>query len=222
MARTIRASMMQHDAAGFTLVEMMLGAAVLTIVAVALLGSYFGQAFLSANARNLTAAMNDATRIMEQIRQQNTSATEPCKSTNLPTIAPPAVSGATSWDVWLNGQGKSVGSGTNVLELVAVTCQDEAGQNYCGRVGGAGNPANPPAQVGAAEWKTVAVPTSFNPIRVTVAIGWRQHQRAMGQVGGRSEFIYTTSTPTNLTVADTDGDGVIGSQAMVTTLVTCR
>ena len=49
---------------GFTLVELMLGAAVLTVVAVALLGSYFGQSFLNANARNLTAAMNDATRVM--------------------------------------------------------------------------------------------------------------------------------------------------------------
>lgn len=226
MVGTIRASRRRTRTAGFTLVELMLGAAVLTVVAVALLGSYFGQTFLNTNARNLTAAMNDATRVMERIRQQNTGTSGPCLSTGIPSILPP--NNLPSWDAWLNTQGKSIASGANALELVAVTCQDENGgtaaTDYCGDTAGSGN--NPPAQVGRGEWaplllgKGRGARTSFNPIRVTVAVGWQQYQRVMGQeVGGRSEFTIRQGA---MTVSDTNGDGVIGSQAMVTTLVTCR
>ena len=209
----------------FTLIEMMLGASIMVVVIVALMGAFFGQGFLGATARNLNLAMNDATRVVEQIRQQNSTGGCP---NGYPSAIPPLPSA--SWNAWLNAQGKSIRQGRNdaaasatdnSFELVAVTCQDQDGGNqptdYCG-----------PTQVGAQEWKIgpAANPT-FDPIRITVAVGWRQSQRGIGQ-----DFRYTpagqtvqgkvvVNTPESFTWADTDGDGVIESRAMITTLVTC-
>ncbi|PIQ83738.1 MAG: hypothetical protein COV75_05875 [Candidatus Omnitrophica bacterium CG11_big_fil_rev_8_21_14_0_20_63_9] len=219
------------EAGGFTLIEMMLGAAILSIVAVALLGSFFGQTFLNQNARNLTAAMTDATRIMEQIRQQNTTAA--CVG-GIPSARPPA--GFASWNAWLNaaapagGGPKSVQVPTpNQFELVTVTCQDEDGgtvaSDYCGSGGN--------AQIGAGEWSLGgrgqrSAVTTFNPIRVTVSIGWLQEQRVMGSGSGGAEFVAASScagkgcTQSFSIAGDTNNNGVIDSQAMLTTLVTCR
>src|SRR3989338_6029530 len=114
---------------GFTLIEIMLGTSIMVIVLVAMLGSFLGQSTLNQNSRNMMAAMNDATRVMEQIRQQNTGC-------SIPSAVPPA--NYTRWDDWLRAQnpGKSIqpssGSSQDV-ELVAVTCQDGSGTfSYCG------------------------------------------------------------------------------------------
>jgi prepilin-type N-terminal cleavage/methylation domain-containing protein len=206
---------------GFTLIEMMLGTTVMVIVLVALMGAFVGQSFLTNSARNLTAAMNDATRVMEEIRRLNT--TPNCAG--LPTALPPDP--YRTWNAWLNaeGQGKSVmQSSDDSYEVVAVTCQRESGGaagSYCG-----------PNQVGT-EWARSAADTTYDPIRVTVAVGWRQQQRVAGGMAGGAEFIYTperttgqgksqVTTPASFVPADTDRDGAIESQAMLTTLVTCR
>ncbi len=229
---------------GFTLVEVLLGSAIMTIVVVALLGAFFGQTFLNTNARNLTAAMNDATRVMEEIRRQNTG----CQ---IPTVLPP---NNTSWNAWLEGVGggKTVNrvlpaANRNASELVVVTCQDEDGgtanADFCGTRAIGPNPA----QVGTNEWRVQAnVNTTFNPIRVTVAVGWTQDQRTMGGTVNGQEFRVARSfraplwddllmqtaeaagaappgpPPGTLMWNDIDNDGVIESQAMLTTLVTCR
>lgn len=243
-----------------------MGASVMAIVTVAMIGAFVGQSFLTNNARNMTAAVNDATRIMEQIRLQNTGTNCP---SGVPSIVPPS---GRSWNEWLDQgtTGKSVNPNMPAAErgryeLIAVTCQDGAmltcqtgatvtcpgdlsvvtcpvlgaivtcpdGTSvtptppYCGDLAG----QNTPAQVGPGEWRALrGVTTIYNPIRVTVAVGWRQQQRA----GSGPEFTYRAPSqrtwkgtiinePEVFEVGpDADRDGVIESQAMLTTLVTCR
>jgi len=263
---------------GFTLVEIMMGASILAVVLVALGGAFSGQSFLNSNARNLNLAMNDATRIMEEIRRLNTAGSG-CAS-GIPVATPPghsviaAVSTNNSWDAWLQRAGTTGGGGksvqtinANTQEVVAVTCQDgtvdacAAGQpvscadappvicpavgaapvacqadgrrfapiaSYCG-VGMSG--LNPP-QVARDEWASQAGNTTFNPIRVTVAVGWNQQRRVIGSGSGGAEFVSgtrqvtsgksTTTVNDTLRPTDANGNGVIESQAMLTTLVTCR
>ena len=251
---------------GFTLIEMMMGASIMTIVIVGLMGAFFGQSFLNTNARNLTVAMTDATRIMETIRQRNMAGQSPCSGgTPFPTAVSPTGSDS-SWNQWLVAQGKSINQ-PGMFEHVAVTCQDGAaitcttGQmvtcpdgtttRVCPAQGAApqqcpdGTNVAPIApycdvlQVSGGEWQAVLVPRSqrFDPIRVTVAVGWRQAQRTLGGTTSGQEFAFTTNqlvtsgkstaqqTTGSLRVGpDTDlnGNGVIDSQAMLTTLVTCR
>lgn len=230
---------------GFTLIEMMMGTSILVIVIVALVGGFLGQSFLNANARNLTAAMNDATRVMEQIRLQNSMDREPCKSNGgFPTVVPVDAAGnqiAATWDQWLQTEDRKKTVNTklpdsrrNALEHVAVTCQDEDGgiasSDYCRWTPAAVQ------QVNSGEWKAAGRgawdgpaasnigPPPFNPIRVTVAVGWQEGRRTMGQSGGQQEFQVLGTPPSEMVEwqQDLDNDGVIGSQAMVTTLVTCR
>lgn len=208
------------DNRGFTLLETMMGASIMAVVIVSLAGAFVGQSYLNASARNLTAAMNDATLIMEQIRQQNMGGA--CLG-NTPSVEPPA--NAASWDAWMANKKSVQIPNVNSFELIGVTCQDEAGTNYCGDL--KIDPLR--AQVGSGEWKAVKNRiTLYNPIRVTVAIGWVQQDR----VNGGADFSYTPAktvtngkqtmtVPANFTVVD-NGDGVIRSSAMLTTLVTCR
>ncbi len=216
----------------------MMSASIIAVVLTALMGALVGRSYLNAHARNLTAAMNDATRVMEAIRRQNSGAAN-CPS-GIPTAKP---AGFKSWNDWLDApaQGKSVRQpNQNQFELIAVTCQDDTGgmdpTNYCGAQAVGANPAQP-AQVGTGEWRDangrgsrLGVNTTFNPIRVTVAVGWHQRGRSAG-----GEFLYTppttttskkgstTTKPATFAVGpDADGDGAIESPAMLTTLVTCR
>lgn len=251
---------------GFTLIEVMMGASIITIVSAALIGAFIGQQSLNLTARNLTAATADATRIMEEIRKQNTEAS--CTA-GIPSVKPP--SNRTSWDEWLSSVGKSMAlDNTTTFELAAVTCQDattilcapktkvlcpngttmvtcpEVGKAaascgpqgpsaapvapYCGNKAAVGN--NPsPAQVGTGEWKQVGSVTAYNPIRVTVAVGWVQR----GRVIGSSDFYYQEETTTpggfksppittaaHLAVQESGNDGIVTSQAMLSAEVTCR
>lgn len=242
---------------GFTLIEVMMGAAIMAIVSAALVGAFLGQSTLNLTAKNLTAAMTDATRVMEEIRKQNSPGS--CTQ-NIPSVKPP--SNNTSWDSWLGSGRTMVLGNTTPFEIVAVTCQDAAaivcapntkakcpdgaevncpaaGQKttcpdngptvsriapYCGSA--VFNPY--PAQVGAGEWKPNAINTKFNPIRVAVAVGWVQRGTSIGS----SDFVYageSTKTvgknkvvvPASFTVQD-NGDGMVTSQAMLASVVTCR
>jgi type II secretory pathway pseudopilin PulG len=202
----------------------MLGTSIFAVAIVAVMGAFFGQSFLSAMARNINLAMNDATRVMEQIRQQNSGA-----GCTTPSAKPPG--NFATWNAWLNAQNpaKSIRQGRvdapssqdNQFELIAVTCQDQDGgaltTDYCN-----------PNQMGQ-EWKSgPAANPDFDPIRVTVAIGWRQNQRGIGQdftytsAGQRQQGKIVVQVPEQLSVGpDTDRDGVIESDAMITTVVTC-
>jgi type II secretory pathway pseudopilin PulG len=103
-----------------TLVELMVGATLLAVAIVSLLGAFLGQVAMNDHSRNLLWALNDAARVMEQLRRQNTGAS--CLS---PTTTPPV--GFASWDAWLadtgagGGGGKSVQPTPAVNELVVVT-----------------------------------------------------------------------------------------------------
>jgi prepilin-type N-terminal cleavage/methylation domain-containing protein len=224
-----------HRRLGFTLIESMVGASIVAIVLVAMAGSFYSQSQLNAHARNLTAAMNDASRVLEQIRLQNLSGRpgSTCDDTPpLPSARPPAP--YTSWNAWLNtgapGAPKSINEpDRDRYEVVAVTCRDENGgsadTDYCG--------VN---QVGGGEWRAFAGTTAFEPIRVTVAVGWRQGQRVYGGTTTGQEFSLSGGATVNTTSGklvtrtsrdftagpDRDGDGVIESHAMLTTLVSCR
>ncbi|MBU4589878.1 MAG: prepilin-type N-terminal cleavage/methylation domain-containing protein [Candidatus Omnitrophica bacterium] len=58
---------------GFTLLELMIGAAVLILALVGLIAAYIGCFALNEKARNLTVATNDAQCVMEEIRDRNTA-----------------------------------------------------------------------------------------------------------------------------------------------------
>jgi len=191
----------------------MIGAVMLVIAITALLGAFFGQVTLNEHARRLTLSINDANRVMEQLRQRNIGAA--CGGG--PTAQPPT--GYTSWDAWLadtgaaGGGGKSIQPNPTLNERIVVTCQDQDGgslaTDYCGD-------AN---QVGSGEWvRQAAISTSFDPIRVTVSVLWDLRGRVLGEgrrVGGVLQADDTVA------VAN-DTAGVIESPAMLSTLVTCR
>lgn len=141
---------------GLTLVELLIGALLLAIGIVTLLEAFVRQQTLNEHARNLSWAMNDATRVMERLRQQNSGAT--CTT---PTLTPPA--GFASWDAWLvdtsvnGGGGKSVqpdpvtnelvvpsSSGTDPISLTVAVCWRHRGRTLgeCQWVGGALTPSD--------------------------------------------------------------------------------
>lgn len=209
---------MKRRQQGFTLLELTFSFAILAVIVVALLGFYVAQSFLNANTRATLLAMNDATRILEEIRMQNAGCTIPS------AVPPPLIPVVYSWDAWLQRQTPSKSLDGRLLETIAVTCQDVNGgsvsSDYCG--------AN---QVGLGDqWKVQKLTsTSFDPIRVTVAVGYRLHSRVMGSGSSGLEFTYS---PIPLVTAygskplregpDANNNGVIEAQTMLTTLVTCR
>ena len=103
-----------------TLIEVMIGAAILAIAIVSLLGAFMAQIALNEHARNQALATNDAARVMEQLRRQNSGA-----ACAVPSAAAPA--GFASWNAWLadttanGGGGKSIQPTPNTNELVRVT-----------------------------------------------------------------------------------------------------
>ncbi len=235
---------------GFTLIEVMLGASIIAVVAVALIGGFLGESYLNMNARNMMAAMNDATRVMERIRVQNIGT-----SCLIPSAIPP-INPLTpgnpylSWNAWLDAQtpAKTIDSpNANASERIVVICQRDTGgtalTDYCSSTASGPNPA----QIGRYEWRDTAgdvsqavvlngvstgrgrqdgANTTFDPIRVTVSVGWAQRSRTVGGSGSGAEFTSTFvgkgATPTVVPGPDANGNGVIDSQAMLTTLVTCR
>lgn len=184
---------------GFTLIEVVLGVLTLLVAATAILGAYMGQLTLNEHARNLSLAVHDANRVIEQIRR-NTAACGPPGT--LPSVA--VVNG---WDAWLAANG---GKSLPGPEQIVVTCQNQAGAAYCG-TGGA-------AQVATQEWAKQAGTTVFDPLRVTVAVCWRHRQRTIGECAWNG----ATLTPDQNVNVGNDTANVIDSPAMLTTLATCR
>ena len=204
---------------GFTLIEFVLATLTLVVAATAILGAYVGQVTLNEHARNLSLAIQDASRVIEQLRVRNTT---PCVGDsvgagNEPTAMFPAGAGV-SWDTWLDTQpagGRSLLDpfGRNVqFERIVVTCQDNATLVQCGTTG------DPTAQVGANE--STLHPggdTNFDPIRVTVAVCWRHRNRNIGQCSGTGPL-----TPDDSVPFPNNTPNVIESPAMLTTIITCR
>ena len=103
---------------GMTLVEFLIGAVVLVVAIVSLLGVSVGQAGLNEHARNLSWAISDASRVIEEMRRINSGAACPTPSAN------PQTSG--TWNAWLAGPGggKSLEAGglpAQSQEFVAVS-----------------------------------------------------------------------------------------------------
>ena len=190
---------------GLTLVEVVLGVLTLAIISAAVLGAYIGQITLNEHARNLSMAIQDVSRVIEQIRRENVGCTTP-------DIVPPT---GTSWNAWLEAQapGKTIPVPA-AQERIVVTCshRDGPASGLCGT----GNPA----QVGGGEWASVAGVTNLNPLAITVAVCWRQRGRTIGEC----TFNAGTGalTPVDGANGPNSAAGVIESPAMVTTLVTCR
>jgi hypothetical protein len=103
-------------------VELVVGVAFMLIAIAAMLGAFWTQMTLNEHARNRAWAANDASRVMERVRQQNTGAACAAPSVLAPT-------GFASWDAWLastaatGGGGKSIQPNPAVNELVVVTPQ---------------------------------------------------------------------------------------------------
>src|SRR3989338_8388413 len=186
-----------HNKLGFTLAEVLLGAMALSVAIAAILGAYIGQLTLNEHARNLSVAIQDANRVIERIRQQNT----PCVGSTAPTALPPVPynTAVNRWDEWLadttatGGGGKSIQPLPNVNELVVLTAQNRAG---------------------TATW---VAGSGENQIRVTAAVCWRHRARTIGECDWNGANLVENellNMPTDTTAID--------SPAMLTTLVTCR
>ena len=218
---TLGCEMRRQPNEGLTLVEVVLGAATLAIVVAAILGAYMGQLTLNEHARNLSFAMNDASRVLEKIRSENAG----CQSNTVPEVDPEGPGSGPSnpdnWNAWMNtnnpGAPKSIGldpqTGANrddTQERIFVTCLQQGvvgtpvnADDYCGDQGIKN-------QVGAGEWKRqTGATTTFNPIQVTVAVCWRHRGRVVGECDA------------NVSPEDRNSNGVIESPAMLTTLIAC-
>ncbi|HAM42069.1 MAG TPA: hypothetical protein DDX89_06675 [Candidatus Omnitrophica bacterium] len=177
---------------GLTLPEVLIGVAILSIAMMAFLGAFIGQMILAEHARNLTWAITDANRVMEQLRLQNT--TPNCTTRPSATIQTNCDGQAVNtWDAWLQrcALGKSIQPNPATEELVIVTCQNSAGTAACAQ--------------------------NDDPIRVTVAVCWRHRSRTLGECAWGGATL-SSSDGSNGFAAN----GVIESQAMLATLMTCR
>jgi Tfp pilus assembly protein PilV len=195
----MRARGVGRGLSGLTLIEVVLGTLALSVALAALLGAYLGQVTLNEHARNLSLAAHDANRVVEQLRLNNVGC-----------AGAPSAAAAGGWNAWLNGQvpGKSIQNpNQNAEEFVVVTCQNRGADAYCGNAA--------PAQVAAQEWASQGAATTFDPLRVTVAVCWRHRNRTIGECAWNGAALTAND-------AGGDNDGVVESPAMVTTLVTCR
>lgn len=204
---------------GFTLIEFVLATLTLVVAATAILGAYVGQVTLNEHARNLSLAIQDASRVIEQLRVNNTATPGGAACVGVvgstavfPTAVPSG--GFTSWDAWLNVQpgGRSLQS---QFERVVVTCQDTTTgtPNQC-RQTGANN-----VQVGTGESNVHSTLAGgpYDPIKVTVAVCWRHRNRNIGQCSGTGPL-----TPDDSVSFPNNTPNVIESPAMLTTIITCR
>lgn len=192
-------SLQPHSSSGFTLIEVVLGAMVIAIAIAAILGAYVGQVTLNEHARNLSLAIQDANRVVEQIRLQTSGCSSDLTANPpLPNIIPP---GFATWDAWL-GATKSILPDPVANERIVVTCQDADGNPNC--VAAQGGDVVGGAPVGG----------PFDPMRVTVAVCWRHR----GRVIGECDAVLAAADGTTPFAAN----NVIESPAMITTLVTCR
>ncbi len=188
------------------MIELLIGAALLTIALTALLGAFLSQITLNEHARNLTWAINDANRVMERLRQLDTGS-----GCTTPGAKSPI---GTTGDAWLTGITTSGGGGKRIQpnpatnELIVVTCLDNATASACGD-------AN---QVGTGEWSRQAgVTTTYDLIRVTVAVCWRHRNRTLGECTWNGAALAASDGSNKFTA-----NGGIESPATLSTLMTCR
>ncbi len=195
--RIVEANLVRPWHGGFTLPEVLIGVAILALAVTAFLGAFLGQMILAEHARNLTWAINDANRVMEQLRLQNTTPT--CST--LPSNTVPAATGQgtctdpiASWDDWLQrcGGGKSLQPNPLTEELIVVTCQNEAGT-------------------------TAACVVGDDPIRLTVSVCWRHRNRTLGECVWQNGALQSQQGVNGFAA-----NGVIESPATLATLMTCR
>ena len=179
---------------GWTLIELVLAAFILVVVAAGWLAAYLGQAALNDQARNLSVALHDATRIIEQLQQQNAG-----------NCAAPSAVLAGGADAWLTAQNPGKSFVGTAQERIVVTCQNQAATQYCNA-----------AQVSAGEWRIQGGAPTHDPLRITVAVCWRSRNRVIGECTWNGAALAPTDGVAGATV------GVIESPAMVTTLLTCR
>ncbi|MBI4598112.1 MAG: hypothetical protein HY737_06930 [Candidatus Omnitrophica bacterium] len=88
---------------GLTLIELLIGLVFIATAFVTLMSVSLGNGMLIEHAGNVSLAVNDANRVMEELRELNRTG---CAS---PTSNPPT--GSASWDAWLaapGGGGKSI------------------------------------------------------------------------------------------------------------------
>ena len=187
---------------GFTLVEVVLAILIIVAVVAAILGAYVGQITLNEHARNLSLAIHDANRVIEQMRQQ----TAGC-APSAPSIVPTGGGGA-NWNGWL-GAAKSIQPDPINNELITVTCRSRDGAIQCAQ-----------GQMGT-EWNAATAPATPNqdPMSITVAVCWRHRGRIIGECSIPGNVLTAGPDGTN---GGTAGDNIISSPAMLTTLVTCR
>ena len=100
-----------RECLGMTLVELLIGAVVLVVAILSLLGVSVGQAQLNEHARNLSWAISDAGRVVEEMRRINSGA-----GCTTPSAASPG--GSVSWNAWLAGPG-----GGKSLELTGLPAE---------------------------------------------------------------------------------------------------
>ena len=116
-ARSVRR---ERASRALTFVEILVGTVILAVAIVGLLGAFWWQIALNEHSRNRAWAINDASRVMEQLRRQNSGGG--CAT---PSTTPSG--GFASWDAWLadttvnGGGGKSVQPDPAVNELLVVT-----------------------------------------------------------------------------------------------------
>ena len=99
--------------AGVTLLEFLVGGSLLAIAIVSLLDVVARHFTLNTHTRNLSWAMNDVTRVMEQMRLQNVGVG--CAN---PSVTPPV--GFATWDAWLADTGATGGGGKSIQPNPAV------------------------------------------------------------------------------------------------------
>ena len=145
----------QRRKAGLTLVEIVSGAAVLAMAIVSVLMALISQITLNEHSRNLAWASNDASRVLEQLQQQNGAG----ECTTIDVDAPGAFVSdygagwdSVGWNAWL---GDTIANGG---------------------AGGKSVPPNP-----ATEELVTVTSTGTDPVEATVAVCWRHRQRVIGE-----------------------------------------
>ena len=161
---------------GLTFVELLIGAFILLVGITAMFGAFASQTSLNEHTRNYAWATQDANRVMEQLRQQNTGAG--CAT---PSVAWPA--GFASWDAWLADTGANGGGGKSVQP----------------------NPA--------ANELIILSSSGADPITVTAAVCWRSRTHVVGEC---------TWNGAALSPNDANGNGIIESPTMLSTVLSCR
>ena len=87
---------------GFTFLEVLSGLVMLLGALLTLMAAMAGQSATIEHAQNLSLAVNDADRILEQLRLQNSEGI--CTTVD---VAPPT--GFATWDAWLGAAGGAGG-----------------------------------------------------------------------------------------------------------------